>query len=98
MLQLLKILSQIDIKNTEIEIPMVEVTNRTVPDALEIVFGVLAVVAMLIIVLSGLQFSLSRGNPEKAGKARNGVIYAAVGLGLALMAFTVVRFVIKGVA
>ncbi len=60
----------------------------------QIFFGALAGVAVLVIVVASLQFVLSRGNPDKAAKARNAIIYAAIGLAVALMATAIIRFVI----
>jgi len=94
MLNFLKLFGQVIIEDKDLDIPTTVVTKNTVPNALQIVFGVMGVIAMLIIVIAGLQFSLSRGNPEKAGKARNAIIYAAIGLGISLVAFSIVRFVI----
>ena len=59
-----------------------------------IVFGVIAAVAVLIIVIQGIRFVLSAGDSQKAADARKGVIYAAVGLVVALSAEVVVRVVI----
>ncbi len=61
---------------------------------LGIVFGVIAAVAVLIIVIQGIKFMLSNGEPQKAADARKGIIYALVGLGVALSAEAVVRLVI----
>ena len=94
MFNFLKLLGQISITPEDLDIPKTVVNDSTVPNALQIVFGVMGVIAMLIIAIAGLQFSLSRGNPEKAGKARNAIIYAAIGLGISLVAFSIVRFVI----
>lgn len=97
MINLQKILSQVQILEDEIDIPtnIQNVDNSTVNDALQIVFAVLGAVAMLIIVIAGMQYSLSRGNPEKTGKARNAIIYAAVGLVIAFLAFGIVRYVVR---
>jgi len=78
-----------DPNTTEVEL----ISTQSVADILEVVFAVLGVVAFLIIVLAGLRFILSRGEPDKAAKARNTIIYAAVGLVIAVSAFTLVRFI-----
>lgn len=61
---------------------------------LGIIFGVIAAVAVLIIVIQGIKFMLSSGEPQKAADARKGIIYALVGLGVALSAEVMVHFVI----
>jgi hypothetical protein len=54
----------------------------------------LAAIAVLIIVIQGIRFVLSQGDSQKAADARKGVIYAVIGLVVALLAEAVVRLVI----
>jgi hypothetical protein len=74
-------------------LPQVDADVGTFRDILSIVFAVIAGVALLIIVIQGLKFVLSKGEPEKAAEARKAIIYAAVGLGIALLAEAVVVLV-----
>jgi hypothetical protein len=89
------VFSQVSIPEGDLQIP-----NPSVPasvenlELLDIVFGVIAVVTVLIIVVAGTQFILSRGDPQKTATARNTIIYAAIGLTVAFLAFTIVRFVL----
>jgi hypothetical protein len=92
-MNLLKILSQIDIGEDELDIPKTTVDDTTYLDLLELAFAILGAVAFLIIILAGVRFILSRGEPDKVTKARNTIIYAAIGLVLAVSAFTIVRFI-----
>ncbi len=89
-----KLLSDITI---ETNINSVDNPENAVQTVLQLFFGALAGVAVLVIVIASLQFVLSRGNPDKAGKARNAIIYAAIGLALALMATAVLRFVVGSI-
>jgi hypothetical protein len=77
-----------------IDIPTTAANQSTLTTVLSIVFGVIAAVAVLIIVIQGIRFVLSAGDSQKAADARKGVIYAAVGLVVALSAEVVVRVVI----
>jgi uncharacterized membrane protein YjfL (UPF0719 family) len=43
-----------------------------------------------------MKFVLSRGNPDAVAKARNTIIYAAVGLVISMLSFAIVRFVVRG--
>ena len=76
------------------ELPQVDANQATLNNALSILFGVLAAIAVLIIVLQGIKYVLSQGDPQKATDARKGIIYAVVGLVVALSAEIVVRVVI----
>lgn len=78
-----------------INIPTTPADQSTMTTVLSIVFGVIAAVAVLIIVLQGIRFVLSSGDPQKAADARKGVIYALVGLAVALSAEAIV-FVVLG--
>lgn len=61
---------------------------------LQIVFALMGAIAVLIIVIAGLQYVLSGGDPQKTGRAKDTVLYAAIGLVVAVMAFTIVTFVL----
>jgi hypothetical protein len=62
-----------------------------------IVFNIIGAMALLIIVIAGFRYILSAGDPQKTTKARNGVIYALVGLVIAIAANAIVTFVINRV-
>lgn len=63
---------------------------------LQIVFGISGAIALLIIVISGLRYVLSTGDPGKMSQAKNAIVYALVGLAIALSGFSIVTFVVKG--
>jgi len=52
-------------------------------------------VAVFIITLAGFKYVTSGGNPENVAKAKGTIIYAAVGLVVSLIAFSIVTFVVK---
>lgn len=54
-----------------------------------------AVAAVIMIIVSGLRMILSSGNPEKVAGAKNGVIYSLIGLVVALIAQSIVVFVLN---
>lgn len=59
---------------------------------LQVAFGVLGVVAVLFVVIGGLRYAISEGNPEDMSKAKNTIIYAIVGLVIVLFAEAIVTF------
>jgi hypothetical protein len=63
---------------------------------LPIVFGALGAIALLIIVVSGLRYVVSAGDPAKMTQAKKAILYALVGLVIALSGFSIVTFVVKG--
>lgn len=93
MLKRISHLAQIDIKPDEIDVPKTGADSSIIETLLTLTFSVMGAVAFLVIVIAGMQYVLSRGDADKAAKARNTIIYAAIGLVIAVMAFTIVRFV-----
>ena len=62
---------------------------------LQIVFAIAGALALLMIVVSGLRYILSGGDPNRISKAKDGIIYALIGLLIALTAEAIVSFVVK---
>lgn len=93
----LRILSQVTIQENEIRIPTTTPDENTVTSIMSYVFAVAGGVALLVIIVAGMQFMLSRGDPQKAATARSAIIYASIGLVIATLAFSIVRFVLRSV-
>jgi hypothetical protein len=74
-------------------LPVVNADSGTVSTVLGIVFGIAGGLALLMITVSGLRYILAAGDPEKISKAKNGIVYALVGLAIAIAAESIVYFV-----
>jgi hypothetical protein len=59
-----------------------------------IVFAVIGAVALIFVLIGGISFVTSQGNPDKASQARMTIIYAIIGLVIAMSAEAIVYFVI----
>lgn len=68
-----------------------------VTNTINIMLYVAGVIAVIIIVIGGLRFATSEGDPAAANKAKNAIIYALVGLVLAILAYAIVNFVLNGI-
>jgi len=77
-------------------LPTVGAETSELQTILQIVFAILAAVAVLVVILGGLRFITSQGNPQETTKARDTIIYAGIGLVVALLAGAIVSFVLKG--
>ncbi len=77
-------------------LPKAEATAGQLYNIFIVVIGTLASVALLIIVIAGLRYILSAGDPATMAKAKNAVLYALIGLVVAMAAFSIVTFVVKG--
>lgn len=93
-----KLLSQINIDPNELNIPKTELTEDKTATALELTFGIAGAIALLIIVLAGIRYTLSQGDPQSTNLAKNAIIYASIGLVVCALAFAIVRFVVRGVS
>lgn len=62
--------------------------------AVKISSEIAAAVCLLIIVLGGLRYIISAGNPESVKRSKDTLIYAVVGLVVSISAFTIVSFVV----
>ncbi len=75
-------------------LPTPDASSGNLHNLLQIVFGTMAVLAVLIVVIAGLNFVSSQGDPQKAARAREVIIYALIGLIVAVSAEVIVTFVL----
>lgn len=87
--QFAQIISRNDLGST----PTGDISRGSVDVALSIIFSIAGAVALLIIAISAFRIVISRGKSEDVSKARNAIIYAAIGLAVSMLAFTIVQFV-----
>lgn len=59
-----------------------------------IVFGIASIVAVFFIVQNGWSMAASAGSEEKVTQAKKGLTWAAIGLLLIIMSYSIIRFVI----
>ena len=55
---------------------------------------VLGAVAIIVIIVAGILYATSSGDPALITKAKNTLLYAVIGLLVAIMAYAIVNFVI----
>lgn len=64
---------------------------RTITNVLLFLIGL---VSVIMIIIGGFRYITSNGAPDQAKAARNTIMYAVIGLILAIAAYAIVRFVI----
>ena len=69
-------------------------TGNELKTVLQIVFSIIGAISLLIIVLAGFTYITSQGDPGKVSQAKNAIIYASAGLAIAILAVSIVGFVI----
>ena len=71
--------------------------NNAVSKGIEIFSFVIGVIAVIMIIISAIRFITSGGDPATVNSAKNSIIYAVIGLVIAVLAQVVVRFVLTKV-
>lgn len=72
--------------------------HNTIQTVLSIVFAIAASISLLMVVIGGLRYVLAQGDPNGMSSAKNTILYALIGLGVTLAAFSIVTFVLKGIS
>jgi len=94
-----QILSQIEIDRRQIDIPNTGAPGEsTVQTVINFAFVTAASIAAIVIILAGISFILSRGDPQKSTNARNAIIYALIGLAVISLSYSLVRLVVGQVS
>ena len=61
------------------------------------IVAVLGIVAAIFIVVGGINYMTSQGDPGKTKKAKDTILYATIGLIIAALAFAIVNFVVVNI-
>ncbi|MBR0460487.1 hypothetical protein IJI91_00610 [Candidatus Saccharibacteria bacterium] len=69
----------------------------TITTIINVVLGLIAVIAVIMIIIGGIEYTVSRGDATKTKKGRDTIIYSVIGLVIALLSFAVVNFVLREV-
>lgn len=67
-------------------------TIKTVVDILMFLLGVISVIAIII---GGIIYTTSNGDSSKLTQAKNIILYAVIGLVVALLSWGIVRFILE---
>lgn len=69
--------------------------NDTIKTALNFFSALIGVIAVVMIMIAGVKYMTSQGEPGKINEAKNALLYAVVGIVVVAMAQIIVQFVIK---
>jgi hypothetical protein len=84
--------SRADESGCQTTFPQPAANAASVKIALQLVFGVIGVATVIYIIISALRYQASLGDPQATAKLRNAIIYAAIGLVIAVSAELLVTF------
>lgn len=94
MSRVLNYLAQIDV--SPLPNPTDTTSGARLIAVINIALVIIGSVSVLIIVLAGIRYTISRGDPQAINKSKNTIIYAVLGLVIAMSAGGIVNFVLRG--
>lgn len=71
---------------------------KTIEYIIDLLLFLAGSIAIIVIVIAGLRYVTSSGDPQTASKAKNTIIYAIVGLVVAILSYAIVNFILDRLA
>ena len=68
--------------------------KNSVKKALSAIFGILGIIAAVVIIIAGVQYMISAGDPGKVVTAKKAILYAIIGLIVSLSAYAITNFIL----
>ena len=69
---------------------------KTVNTVINVVLAALGIATVVMIIIGGITFLTSQGDPGKVKKGKDTILYGIIGLVIALLSFAIVNFVLTG--
>jgi hypothetical protein len=70
-----------------------ETAPELISRAIQILLGLIAMIAVVVIIVAGIRMVTAGGNPDQIKTAKSAIMWAIVGLVVALMSFSIVAIV-----
>ena len=86
--ELLKAFAKITISS-----PLPETKPNFITNIMYVVFGALGGVSLIIVTWAGMKYTLSGGDASKTAEAKNQIMYAAIGIVVAISASSIVALI-----
>jgi cytochrome bd-type quinol oxidase subunit 2 len=67
----------------------------TAKNLINVGLWIVGVASVIVIIVSGIYYVISAGNADTVKKAKNALVYAVVGLVVALLSYTIVNYVVN---
>jgi hypothetical protein len=68
--------------------------NDVITTVVNILLFIIGAIAVIMIIVGGIQYATSAGNAAQITTAKNTILYAVIGLVLAFVAYAIVNFVV----
>ena len=71
--------------------------ETSISNILSGVYLAVGIVAVIVIIVGGVNYTMSQGDPGKVSKAKSTILYGVIGLIVVLLAFAITQFVINAI-
>ena len=71
-----------------------ESLETDVGSIINMIISFVGIVAVIVIIIGGVNYMLSQGDPNKIKKAKDTILYGVIGLVVVVLAFAIVNFVL----
>lgn len=61
---------------------------------INMIIFLIGIAAVIMVIIGGISYTMSQGDPSKTKKAKDTILYGIIGLIVALLAFAIVQFVL----
>lgn len=85
----------LDTKVDELQYDTGDTFSSSFQGILNAIIGVLALVAVVVMIVGGVSYMTSSGDAGKVKKAKDTILYGLIGLVICVLAFAIVNFVIS---
>lgn len=69
--------------------------NKFIQDVISTLLFVLGAICVIVIIIGGIRYATSGGDSGQIKSAKDTILYAVIGLVVALLAYAIVRFVLN---
>ncbi len=70
-------------------------TNDFIQNIVSVLLMVLGIICVIVIIIGGIRYTTSGGDSGQVAAAKNTILYAVVGLIVAILAYAIVNFVLN---
>jgi hypothetical protein len=71
--------------------------NSTIQLIINMIIFAIGLIAVVMVIMGGVQYSTSQGDSGKVKKAKDTIMYGIIGLVVAILAFAIVNFVLSSI-
>lgn len=70
-------------------------TNTFIQDLISLLLFAIGIISVIVIIVGGIRYTTSNGDSNKVTQAKNTILYAVIGLVIALLSYAIVIFIVN---